>query len=364
MTRDPLETVTVVLGGQSFRGWSDVSITMAVNVAARSAQLTISDFSGAMPFLPGTPCTLLAGGDLLITGYVRDCNPSHDGNSHQVKLGIYSRAIDAVEASIDHPTGFVKDKDLVGIAKEFDTSGVGISANESFPTEKASVVNTGQSLFYHLEPLARSHGAFLYDTPEGELRIAKKPRGRHAGALSIGNGGNIISASAALTEAGRHSPVIVRGQSSRGVGAGATRIEGRANDAAVMRNRPRVIVHESEATSGKLKERAERQVRRAAGLGRSAQVVASGWRDAGGMIFEPHFLIMLNDPRIYCDQVMGIQSVTLSQSISAGGPGTRASLSLVDPSALNGDAGDGAGSGGAGVDWSAGDPEGKVGLAR
>jgi prophage tail gpP-like protein len=362
--KDPLERITVSLGGSSFSGWSEVSVDYSVKQAARTASLVVSDFSGAMPFLPGAECTLSAGGDVLITGYVRDCNPSHDASRHQVSLSIVSRTIDAVEASIDHPTGFVKDKDLIGIAKEFAGAGVSILASEAFPVEKASFVNTGQSLFYHLEPLARSHGAFLYDTPEGELRIAKMPRGRHSGALSIGAGGNILSASANLTEAGRHSPVIVRGQSSRGTGAGATRIEARAIDAAVKRLRPKVIVHESESTAGKLKARAERQVRVAAGFARSAQVTVAGWRDAGGMIFEPHYLIMLDDPRIYCKQVMGIQSVTLTQSIETGGPGTRASLSLVDPSALNGDAGDGAGSGGEGLDWSAGDVLGKLGVAK
>lgn len=362
MNRDPLETVTVVLGGSAFSGWSEVSVDYSVKQAARTASLVVSDFAGAMPFLPGTECTLVAGGDVLITGYVRDCVPSHDGNRHQVNLSIVSRSVDAVEASIDHATGFVKDKDLVGIAKEFDTSGVGIVASESFPVEKASFVNTGNSLFYHIQPLARSHGAFLYDTAEGELRIAKAPRGRHAGALSIGNGGNIISARATLTEAERFSPVIVRGQSSRGKGAGALRLEGRASDPGVTRNRPRIIVHESEATSAKLKERAERRVAHAAGYGRKAEIVVAGWRDAGGKIFEPHFLIQVSDRRIYCDQVMGIETVKLTQSIEAGGPGTRASLSLVDPQALNGEAGDGSGSGGGGLNWSAGDIEGTVGL--
>lgn len=364
MNRDPLETIVVVLGGSAFSGWSEISISYSVKQAARTANLTISDFAGAMPFMPGTPCTILASGDLILTGYVRDCKPSHDGNSHKVDLSIVSRTVDAVEASIDHPTGFVKDKDLIGIAREFDTGGIGIVSSESFPKEKASFVNTGASLFYHIEPLARSHSAFLYDTAEGQMRIAKKPRGRHAGALSIGDGGNIISASATLTEAKRHSPVIVRGQSSKGVGAEALRIEARAEDSAVGRKRPLILVHESEATSAKLKDRAERHVKQAAGYGRQAQIVASGWRDAGGRIFEQHFLIKVSDRRIYCDQVMGIESVTLTQSIAAGGAGTRASLTLVDPSALNGEAGGGEGSGAAGLDWSAPEGASSVGVAR
>ena len=54
MTRDPLERISVSLGGQSFDGWNEVSIDYAVDAAVRTAELTVSDYSGAMPFLPGT----------------------------------------------------------------------------------------------------------------------------------------------------------------------------------------------------------------------------------------------------------------------------------------------------------------------
>jgi hypothetical protein len=46
----------------------------------------------------------------------------------------------------------------------------------------------------------------------------------------------------------------------------------------------------------------------------------------------------VRDPRIYLDREMAIKSVTLTQSIESGGPGTRAMLALCDPRALNGEA--------------------------
>lgn len=337
MRRDPLETVTVELGGKSFGGWSQVRVTLGVEQAVRTAELEASDYAGALPFAPGTPCRILASGDLLLTGYVRDVKPSHSGDRHSVSLSIVSRAIDAVEASIAHRTGFAKDKTLNQIAEEFDTAGVGIEVDEEFPVEPASFVNTGSSLFRHVEPLARSHSALIYDTPEGKLRIRKGIRGRHAGALSVGEGGNIISASAVLTEHKRFSKVIVRGQASKGVGAGALRIEAQASDPGVLRDRPLIIVHESETTSAKLKERAERAVKRAAGEGCTASIEVTGWRDGAGHLFEPHFLIAVDDPRIYINQDMAIKSVTLEQSIEQDGPGTRTKLDLCDPRALNGE---------------------------
>lgn len=365
MIRDPLETVSVELGGKAFSGWSQIRLEYGVEQAVRTAELVASDYDGALPFLPGTPCRVLASGDLLITGYVRDVRPSHDGTRHEVAVSIVSRSVDAVEASIDHKTGFAKEKRLDEIAKEFDTSSVGIEADESFPVEPASFVNTGDSLFHHIEPLARSHAAFLYDTSEGKLKIRKGIRGRHSGALSIGANGNIVAASATLTEAGKHSPVIVRGQSSKGAGSGALRLEARAEDVSVKRRRPRIIVHESEATSGKLKERAERHARRAAGQGSTAEIEVAGWRDSGGKLFEPHFLIAVDDPRIYINQDMAIKAVTLSQSIEPGGPGTRASLSLCDPRALNGEKSAGAAnpdSPASADTWRAPEPQGIVGI--
>ena len=357
--RDPLETVEVILGGSSFSGWSQVSIEMSVEQAARTASLTISDFAGSLQIKPDTPCELRASGDLLITGFVRDVSPSHDGHQHQVQISVVSKTVDLVEASIDHPTGFVEKMDVGAIGKAFDTSGIGVEVDENFPEEPRRFVNTGESWFYHMEPLVRSHSGFIYDTPEGTIRIAKKPRGRHSGALAIGDGGNIIAASAKLTGRGRHNPVIVRGQSSRGVGAGALRIEARVEDGGVGRSRPRIVIHESEATASKLQDRAAREVKRAAGRSREAQVTVAGWRDQGGRLFEPHYLISLRDPRIYIDQDMAIKGVRFSQSIT--GDGTRAELSLCDPRALNGEPSSG---GSSDEVWNTPDIEASIGSAQ
>jgi prophage tail gpP-like protein len=330
---DPLERVSVSAGGRSYTGFESVSISISAEEAVRTATLEGSDFGGTFPLLPGTEVTVKANGTLILTGYVRDCAPSHDGTKWSASISLVSKSVDAVECSIVHPKGWAEKKSLTELAKEFDTQGVGIEASESFPVEPNHFVNPGASLFDEIEPLARAQSAFIYDTPEGKLRIAKKPRGRHAGGLKLGV--NIIAASAKLTENGRHSPVIVRGQSTSGSGKAALQLEARVADSGVKRQRPKIIIDEAETTSGRLKSRAERQVKRAAGYSREANVEVSGWRDQSGRIWEPHFTVRLDDKRIYIGQDMVIKSVTLTQDAS----GTRASLSLADPRAMNGEAG-------------------------
>ncbi len=335
--RDPLEMLELEVGGHRLTGWSNVEISYGVEAAVRTATLEISDFEGELKIRPDMPATIKASGTLILTGFVRDVEPAHDETSHRVRVTVASNSVDLVEASIDHPTGFVQKKDVGDIARAFDTEGVGVEIDDEFPVEPASFVNTGDSWFYHMEPLTRSHGAFVYDDAEGKVHIAYKPRGRHAGSLSIGDGGSIIAATAKLTGKARYSEIIVRGQASRGNGSAALQIEARATDGTVGRRRKRIIVHESETTAGKLKKRAKREMNRAAGSSREAQITVSGWRDEKGRIFEPHFLIGVDDPRIYLQQDMAIKSVRLTQSTDLGGQGTRADFSLCDPRALNGE---------------------------
>ena len=350
---DPLERITITCGGKSFSGFYSISINYSIEEAVRTATLDASDFGGSSPLLPDEPVTISAGGTLILTGYVRDFSPSFDANTWSSSISIVSRTVDAVEASIVHPKGWAEKKSMTDLAKEFDTLGTGIEADESFPIEPNHFINPGASLFDEIEPLARAQSAFLYDTPEGKLKIRKKPAGTHSGGLRQGL--NILSGSAKLTGQGRFNPVIIRGQSTSGDGKGALQLEARVSDSGVKRQRPRIIIDEAETTSGRLKGRAERHVKRAAGYSREATIEAIGWRDQGGMIWMPHYLVHLDAPRLYVTQMMGIKSVTLTQDISGGG--TRSSLTLADPRAMNGEAS--ASSGSAGY-WATPDSDAQV----
>jgi prophage tail gpP-like protein len=347
---DPLERITVSAGGSSLSGMFSISISMSIEEAVRTATMDASDFGGSSPFMPDVPVTISAGGEVILTGYVRDFEPSYDADSWSSSVSFVSKTVDAVEASILHPTGFAKKKHLGDIAKEFDTLGIGVEVDESFPVEPNHFINPGASWFDEIEPLARAQSAFIYDTAQGKLKIRKKPGGRHSGGLR--QGGNIVAGSAKLTGNGRFNPVIVRGQSTSGDGRGALQLEARAQDSGVKRQRPRIIIDDAETNSGRLKGRAERQVKRAAGYSREATIETIGWRDAGGKIWTPHYLVYLDTPRLYVTQMMGIKTVTLTQNSG----GTHASLTLADPKAMNGESGGGSSS----TAWATPEAEAKV----
>lgn len=422
MAHDALERVTVEIDSAQFDFWSEVSIDYSVEQAARTASLVCADLGGALIIRPSMPCRILASGDLVLTGYVRDVKPEHSESGHSVNVSMVSRTVDLVEASsamdahalpalvdraaqtlagarsaaevleardraavaydaarsaarlaaakgayddliprihraqadalvieasakrrladeydaaqergevrqnggdrtripnqnsatvadiglthkdiheariirdaeasspgivretveaalIDHPSGFLMNVDLKAIAEGFDTAGIGVDVHGSFPVEPRRFVNTGENWFRHMEPLMRVHDAFIYDDERGRAQIATKPRGRHTGTLAIGDGGNIIAASATLTEQGRFSKVKVRGQSSRGETPAALQPEAEAEDDGVGRERTQIVTLETEATPQKLANRAKQAVRRAAGYSREATVTVSG----------------------------------------------------------------------------------------
>lgn len=346
-----LETIGISIGGAPFVPWQDVRINISAEEAVRTAAIRGHLPSNATPPWPDSKATLSASGTLVLTGFVRDLRADQSEHDWSAEISLVSRTVDAVEASIKHETGLAKNKDIKAVAEEFDSCGVGVEAIGSYDKIERHQIEPGESLFETLEPLARSAGAIIRDTPEGKLRIVQKPEGTHAGGLAAGV--NIISATVEFSGEGRFDPVLVRGQQSRGSGAQALRPEAEASDPAVGRYRPKIIVLDNEATVANLTKRTEWHMRGAAGLAVSATIVVSGWRDLLGRIWEPNWQVYVRHPRIFLDQMMAIKTVALSQDTRQGGTGTTATLTVVDPRALGGlSSGAKSGSG-----WSAPEPK-------
>lgn len=311
---------------------SSCSLSASAEEAVRTASFLVAWNGQGIPCMPDDEATVTVSGTLWGTGYVRDVNGSHDEGERRYEVTFVSRTCDATECSIEHPTGLKRDADMVAIAKEFDTLGVGVEGDDVKTLKKAvHKVRPGETLFDTLETDARGQGVLIQDTPAGKLRLADKPEGRHSGGLT--RGGNIIRASGSLSGAKSFSKVKVRGQASEGTTSAALRPEAEAKGTA-RRNRPLIVMHEGEATSGRLKKRAEWEARRAAGFGVSCTVTVPGWRDAGGQIWTRNYLVAVADDWLGIDQDMVIASVALDQDAI---DGTTATLSLKDPRTLGGE---------------------------
>jgi prophage tail gpP-like protein len=324
-----LETVTV----EGLPPHKEITITMSAEEAVRSASLVLVPVGDSVAVVPDQKVTIKAGGDLLLTGYVRDVEPSHDKGSRSLSVSIVSRTVDAVECSADHPTGEIMNKSLADIARDLDDGGIGIEDDGGLPVEPRHKLRVGDSLFHSIERRARGRGVLIHDTPKGKLKLATKPEGTHSGGLVFGI--NIEKASSHLTGRHRYSDVRVRGQSSDGVGKQQLRAEARAKDKSVSRRRLLIVRHEGETTTDRMKKRSGWHAKRGAGNGTTATITVSGWRDAAGRIWNRNWLVRVKDDWIGIDGMMIIKSVTLTQNGDS--DGTTATLELADPRALGGE---------------------------
>lgn len=309
-----------------------INIRVSAEEAARSANADFVITGSGLPVMPGKPTKITASGDLLLTGYVRDVDTGYDEESRSLSCGIVSRTVDFVECSAEHASGEILDKSLDDIARDLDSHGIGIETDGSeLPKEARHKLMVGESAFSSIERRSRGRGVLIHDTPEGRVRLATKPAGKHAGRLK--RGVNILpGSSASFTEKSRYSDIKVRGQATEGSDKQQFRAQSSAKDNAISRKRTLILRHEGEASTGRMKKRAAWHARRAAGNGITASIVASGWRDEAGKLWQPNFLVYVDDDWLGLDGWMVIKDIDFEQ-----GDMTKATLSLADPRALGGE---------------------------
>lgn len=324
-----LEKVTA----EGFPPFKAIAWTASAEAAVRSARVDLVPTGPGVGVVPDQPTTIMVGGELVLTGYVRDVEPAHESQDRSLSVSIVSRTVDAVECSADHPTGEILNKSLADIARELDDNAIGIEDDGSLPIEPRHKLHVGDSLFHSIEKRARGRGVLIHDTPEGKLKLATKPEGTHSGGLI--RGVNIEKASSRLTGRHRYSDVRVRGQSSEGTGKQQLRAEARALDRSLRRTRKLILRHEGETTTDRMKKRASWHLKRGAGNATTATITVSGWRDAGGRIWQPNWLVQVVDDWIGINGLMVIKSIAFSQNGDS--DGTTATLELADPRALGGE---------------------------
>ena len=349
---DPLETIHVLIDGQPFDRWNTFEGSASVEDATREAGLTVRVFASVLGTAVDKPATVLFGDDLAtadlwLTGFVRDVEPEHDAEEWNANVSIVSRSVDAVESSIDDDTGLLEgEHDAAAIGNHFDGTGVRYRALDPLPKERDWKIVPGQSSWQEVERALRSRGGLIYDDERGDLVLATKPHGRHAGTISIGKGGNVLEAGAQLTGAGRFEKTKVRGQSRAGFGKAALAPEGEASDGGARKGRKRVMQFEGSATEAGLRGRAGWEARRAAGRSRSATSTVPGFRDAAGAVWSPGRLVFVDNPKIFVRGDMAVRGARFVQDKAATENATVTELDLADPRALGGKAptegGDGA----------------------
>jgi prophage tail gpP-like protein len=336
------EIVSVDAGGKSFKAFEQITVSAALDHAVRHFSMQVAAVSGAAAtawkLKPGTAITIRFSGDVVFKGFVDRYQPQFAGKKKST-IGIAGRAKgqDFLDGAALHDTGRFENQTLLQIAQALDQYGAGFSTDQDLEPIEEYQVTPGETAFSVLRQLARKQGLTLAGEPDGTIKITKAGTVRHAGGLI--QGVNIEQASGDLNWSHRHSKIIVRGQKPDGDGETALQVEATAEDSAVGRNRPLVLIEDGDIDQATAQMRADTRRDREAGESLKASVTVQGFRDDADVVWKPGNLVWLESPFLNITQVMLIKHAEFSQSRS----GSTTDLTLVDPRSFGGKAGKGGG---------------------
>lgn len=333
-----VEIVSVVVGGQRFSSWKDVSLSASIKDAARAFRLEVAAEIGAAAtfqvFRAGAKVEIYFNADLVLSGYVDRYQPRISHSDAQITISGRSKSADMIDSAAEHPKGRFENKNLNEIATSLDKFGVGVEIGEGVQLKPIPFyqITPGETAFRAIERLARSQGLAVMGRADGKIEITRGGRQRHAGGLIEGQ--NIKIAEADHNWSNRHSKYIVKGQRASGSNAENLEIEAAVKDEKVDRYRPTVIVVEEDTDRDRAERRGEARRNRAAGNALKATVTLQGFRDEGGAVWTPNRLVWMLSSFLQIEQDMLVETITFTQDEQKG---SVVKLGLVDPKAYDTD---------------------------
>jgi prophage tail gpP-like protein len=342
---DQLTYISFNVGGMNYK-FTRAACSYAANQAARAFAFTVTDatdpFGQQWNFMPGTPVTVTANGELIVTGYINKMTPSFDANNHTIEVSGTSKGSDSVKSAAEHDKGEFRKKTPLQIAQELDKQGVGFSSDVEQKPVDYFRLNPMEKVFDAVERLTRRFPMLLQGMPDGSIKMTKGGTGGNNAPLI--EGVNILGGSATFDDTDQHSEYKVKGQRVYGVDKKSLQIVATEKDSSVKRHVPKHIHQETDIDEDTAKKRAKHHKNRQQGESVTASIKTQSWFDGGGQLWKANALVYVKSRILKLDQQMLIKSVSLTQD-SPGG--SHAQLSLVLPQAFDGD-GEGMGSGGAG----------------
>lgn len=340
---DQLTYLSFLVGGMDYN-FKRAAASYAANQAARAFAFTVTDATDGLSgqqwnFMPGTPVTVTANGQLIVTGFINRMTPSFDAENHTVEVSGTSKGADSVKSAAEHDKGEWRKKTLLEIAQELDKQGVGFSSDIQEPKLEYARLHPMETVFQALERMSRRYPRLFQGMPDGSIKMTKGGTGGMNAPLI--EGVNILGGSATFDDSDQHSEYKIKGQRVYGVDKKALQIVATSKDSSVKRHLPKHVHQESDIDPDTAQKRVDHHKNRQQGESVTANIRTQSWFDGGGQLWQANALVYVQSPKLKLSQQMLIKSVSLTQDDS----GTFSQLSLVLPQAFDGD---GTGMGGSG----------------
>lgn len=317
--------------GRKVSGWSELSIDMDLEQAARAFNVRLGGYyaaTGASQLVIGDEVEVRDGEDLLVTGYVEAAADEIDAESESVSIAGRSRTCDAIDCSaalgawsnLKLSDLFARLRGDHGVELVDDTG-----ANVVGTVIKAHRTEPGETIFDALERHARELGVLVTDDARGRLVLTRAARGGKASSPIV-EGAGVIASQGGWSHGDRFSAYEVRGQS---IAADKVEVDGTGAvaDAGVGRYRRLVVVPDKPTTKAGALRRARWEAATRAGKALSITYTLRGWRhrEHEGDLWAPNQLVEVVDGR---RGIFGAELLVTRVQLQAGAGGRRASVTV------------------------------------
>lgn len=331
--------IALRVGATRFGGWKALSVALSMRSAAGSFTFSATDKSPgdpvARPIHKGDAAEVLFGDEPLVTGWIDAVRTRYDERSHTLTAEGRDAAADLWDCSVVHEPGEWRGRSVLAIAQAIaEPFGVPVTAaapvGAPFAVFKAE---PGEGAYEAIKRAAAYRALLPISDGQGGLVLTQVGTDR-VPAAKLELGVNIASGEAVQTDRERYSLYRLVGQrreveDDTETGAEeASAIQGEAQDPAITRYRPRVIVSSGGSTPQELADLAAWELATRRGRALSATYVVRSWEHEGG-VWRPNTLIPVTDPRLAIRGEMLVTDVTLALSEA----GRTATLVVMPPEA-------------------------------
>lgn len=328
------DDLTIVTTAGQIAGWEEIEVTLRADSFPNSFAISMSARDG-IPANAGDDCSILLGGDHVITGYIDRVTEEGDAHSHRIELIGRGKTQDLVDCSAELQGAQHFNGTALDIATQLATPysiavelGQGAEPGPAVPQFN---LNFGETAAEIIQRVARNAGLIVYEDARGHLILAKA--GTIQAASGAAYGQNVQAFRVETGMDGRYSEVactLLGMDSLQDIpGGNFFHIEPDPN---VRRHRQLDLVAGDVATdaSAFVVKRAQWEVARRAGLSTPVQATVDGWRDSAGTLWTPNTLVPVDLPR--AGQSLVLSAVTFHKS---NGGGTTADLTLLPVTAFS-----------------------------
>lgn len=328
--QDRAEDVRLVLDGVEWTGWKSCQIVRSVDAMAGAFAFGVTDRwqegALALPFAPGMACTVTAGGEPMITGFVDRVEHSLTEGDHSTGIHGRDASADLVDCSAVHEPGSWKNMRLAALCAELAAPfGVPVTLEaEEGAVFPAFAIEPGETAAEAMQRLLKQRELLAMPDGRGGLRLARL--GRHTLSTVLEQGRNVLEVQAGFNGEGLFSRYICTGQKQGSDSAfgKACSVRGTVEDGHMGRYRPLVIRASQQGDAVYMRQRAQWEMTTRRSQSFTVHAVVQGWRGDAGQLWTPGDLIPVRLPLFRIDAVLLIAGVTYSK----GSGGTTAQLDL------------------------------------